>query len=336
MDPLTQGVVGAAASQASSKKNTIIIASFIGLLSGLAPDLDIFIRSDIDPLLFLQYHRHFTHSLLFIPFGALICATVFYYLFARKYCLSFKQTYIYSFLGYATHGFIDSFTTYGTLLLWPFADDRIAWNTVSVIDPIFTIPILIFVTAAVLKKNNLFSVYALVWIMLYQTVAYSQKIRAESIISKYANTNGHDIQTIEAKPSFGNIIVWKVIYTSSEKYHVNAIRLGLKHRIYHGQSVDKLDINKSFPWLSNDHQQAQDLEKFKWFSNGYLGIDKNDSNVIYDIRFSSLPNEVEGLWGVRLNETKSKDEHVDYVTNRNRDINRFIILLKMIFDKYED
>lgn len=336
MDPLTQGVVGVAASQVSSKKNTIILASLIGLLSGLAPDLDIFIRSDKDPLLFLQYHRHFTHSLLFIPFGALICAIVFYYLFARKFSLSFKQTYMYSFLGYATHGLIDSLTTYGTLLFWPFTDDRIAWSTVSVIDPMFTVPVLVFIIVAAVKKNKSFAVYAFSWMLLYQAIAYIQKTRAEYIISDYAQEIGHNIQNIEAKPSFGNIIVWKVIYTSSEKYYVNAIRLGFKHRIYNGQTIDKLDINKSFPWLGSDYQQAKDLEKFKWFSNGYLGIDKNNSNVIYDIRFSSLPNEVEGLWGIRLNKTKSKDEHVDYITNRQRDLNRFSILIKMIFDKYED
>ena len=52
MDPLTQGVVGAAASQTIARKNTLFIASVVGLLSGLAPDLDIFIRSDKDPLLF--------------------------------------------------------------------------------------------------------------------------------------------------------------------------------------------------------------------------------------------------------------------------------------------
>ena len=42
----------------------------IGFLSGLAPDLDIFIRSESDPLLFLEFHRQFTHSLIFIPFVA--------------------------------------------------------------------------------------------------------------------------------------------------------------------------------------------------------------------------------------------------------------------------
>ena len=95
MDPFTQGIVGVTASQSISQKKHFLIASAIGLLAGIAPDIDIFINSDKDPLLFLEFHRHFTHSLFFIPFGSLICALVFYYLFAKYYNLSFKYTYIY-------------------------------------------------------------------------------------------------------------------------------------------------------------------------------------------------------------------------------------------------
>ena len=68
MDPFTQGIVGTTVAQSGSKRDTLIIASVIGLLAGLAADLDIFIRSSTDPLLFLEYHRHFTHSIFFIPF----------------------------------------------------------------------------------------------------------------------------------------------------------------------------------------------------------------------------------------------------------------------------
>ena len=78
MDPLTQGVVGAVASQQPASRKTILVATILGFFSGLAPDLDIFIRSDKDPLLALEFHRQFTHSLVFIPIGGLICAAVFY------------------------------------------------------------------------------------------------------------------------------------------------------------------------------------------------------------------------------------------------------------------
>ena len=74
MDPLTQGALGAALPQATRNKGQIGIAGLLGFASGMAADLDFLIRSDTDPLMFLVYHRQFTHSLVFIPVGGLLCA----------------------------------------------------------------------------------------------------------------------------------------------------------------------------------------------------------------------------------------------------------------------
>ena len=111
MDPVSQGAFGAIFAQTISNKKKILIGSILGCIAGLAPDLDIFIRSSSDPLLKLEYHRQFTHSLVFIPIGALVVA-IFTFLFSRKY-LSWMETYFYCFLGYATHGLLDACTSYG-------------------------------------------------------------------------------------------------------------------------------------------------------------------------------------------------------------------------------
>ena len=66
MDPVSQGALGAIFAQTISNKKKILIGSILGCIAGLAPDLDIFIRSSSDPLLKLEYHRQFTHSLVFI------------------------------------------------------------------------------------------------------------------------------------------------------------------------------------------------------------------------------------------------------------------------------
>ena len=332
MDPLTQGIVATTAAQSISLNKKLFIVSIIGFLSGLSPDIDVFIRSKEDPLLFLEFHRQFTHSLLFIPIGGLICSIFFYHVFTKRFAFSFKETYIYSTIGYATHGIVDSFTTYGTQLLWPFTNDRLAWNTISVIDPLFTIPVIILCLFTLIKNNKIYSYYAITWMLLYQTFGFIQKDRAENVINNYALKNGHQINSIEAKPSFGNIIVWKVIYSDDTNYYINAVKLGFSHIIYPGEMIKKLDIKNDFQWLATDSQQFKDLERFRWFSNNYLGLSKSDDNIIYDIRFSAIPNEVEGLWGVRLDKNKNKDEHIDYITNRSSSINRYYELIDMIVE----
>jgi inner membrane protein len=127
MDPLTQGVLGATLPQATAARGKrVAAAGLLGFLAGMAADLDVFIRSSDDPLLFLEYHRQFTHALIFIPVGGLICALVLHLLLGRKRGLEFRQSWLYCTLGYATHALLDACTTYGTMLFWPFSDVRIA------------------------------------------------------------------------------------------------------------------------------------------------------------------------------------------------------------------
>ena len=110
-----------------------------------------FIQSSDDPILSLEYHRQFSHSLFFIPIGSLIVALLIFP-WVKK-AMSFKLVYLVSFLGYATHGLLDACTSYGTLL-WPFSYERITWNNISIVDPIFTIPTLIFVICALMTKKK--------------------------------------------------------------------------------------------------------------------------------------------------------------------------------------
>ena len=138
MDPISQAALGAIAPQSAAHKTKrdslgLLRIGLIGALAGMAPDLDVLIQSSTDPLLQLEYHRQFTHSLIFIPVGAALCALAFWPFFKKH--MSYQQIWLIATLGYGTHGLLDACTTYGTLLLWPFSDARIAWNTISVVDP---------------------------------------------------------------------------------------------------------------------------------------------------------------------------------------------------------
>jgi inner membrane protein len=84
MDPITQGVLGASLPQSAARRSEVAIAGLLGFLAGMSADLDVLIRSSTDPLLFLEYHRQFTHSLVFIPLGGLICSLVLYFLIGQK------------------------------------------------------------------------------------------------------------------------------------------------------------------------------------------------------------------------------------------------------------
>ena len=328
---MTQGVLGAALPQSISNKKSLGIIGIIGFLSGLAPDLDIFIRSESDPILFLEFHRQFTHSLIFVPFGGLICSLVLYCLISKRFGITFKETWIYSTLGYATHGLLDACTSYGTLLFWPFSQARIAWNNISIIDPLFTIPLLILIITAGIKKKKIFSLMAVLWAVFYLSLGVYQKNEAMEVSAKIAKDRGHDAIRVNVKPSIGNLLLWKSIYETQDKFYVDAIRLGWRPKIFNGESVNKLNTKSAFPWLIPKSQQAIDIERFSWFSNGYIATNPNNKNQILDIRYSAIPNRIGGLWGIELNESKPNNHHVKYITNRTISSDRLRIIKEMLF-----
>lgn len=330
MDPLTQGVWGAALPQSSCARSRVLPASLIGALSGMAPDLDVFIRSQSDPLLFLEFHRQFTHSLLFIPIGALICTLVLHPLIGKRFGLSFRISYLFAVLGYATHALLDACTTYGTMLLWPLTDARFAWNSVSVIDPLFTLPILVLVVLGVRRGSNLFARLALAWGVFYLSLGWIQRDRATEFAEQIAAAREHNEVSVSAKPSFANLLVWKTVYEYDGRFYVDAVRAGWNPRFYRGSDILKLDVARDFPWLDAESKQAADIERFRWFSSGYVARDPIHRDRVIDVRYSMIPNQIKPLWSIELNPLQQNGEHADYITHREmsgRDRSQFFAML---------
>jgi inner membrane protein len=332
MDPLTQGVLGASLPQATSAPKHAGIAGLFGFLAGMAPDLDVLIRSDTDPLLFLEYHRQFTHALIFIPLGGLICGLLLHGLLGRRWGLSWQRSVLYCTLGYATHALLDACTSYGTQLLWPFSDERFAWNNVSIIDPLFTLPMVLLVVTAARRQQPRYARIALVWALCYLGMGLIARDRAEAVGWEIAQQRGHHPLRLEAKPSFANLIVWKIIYETEERYYVDAVRVALGQKIFPGDSVEKLDIKRDLPWLDPASQQLRDIERFRWFSNGYIARDPDHKYRIIDVRYSMIPNEVKPLWSIELSPGVPPTQHADYRTARDGTEDHLAIFWRMLFD----
>ena len=330
MDPLTQGVLGAAFPKATRGRTDIVIAGLFGFIGGLAADLDVLIRSDTDPLLFLEYHRQFTHSLIFIPVGGVICALLLHGLLGKRCKLSFLSSFLFCSLGYATHTFLDASTSYGTMLFWPFSDTRFSWSIISIVDPLFTIPLLALVLIAAFRRHPSYARFGLIWAAFYLSLGAYQHHTAYHMASGIAAERGHSPSRIEVKPSFGNILVWKSIYETPASFYVDAVRATIKPRIFMGTSVDKLNVPRDLPWLKADSQQAHDIERFRWFSDGFIAEDPSRPNRIFDVRYSFVPNEVTALWSVELSMNAEDDAHDRYETHRENAREKFGELWRMI------
>jgi len=330
MDPLSQGTVGAVFAQSVANKNNILKIGFIGFLAGLTPDLDVLIKSSTDPILSLEYHRQFTHSLFFIPFGSLIFAILIFPLF--KSSLSLKTVYFASLLGYSTHGLLDACTSYGTQLFWPFSNERVSWNNISIVDPLFTIPILIFLGIAIKTKKKIFSFFGIGWIIFYLSIGFVQYERALLAATKLATMRGHNAERLTLKPSFGNLILWKSIYKHKETFYVDAIRTAQSSTWCLGETVRVFDYKYHLPDLDKESQQKKDIERFRWFSQDYLGYDK-EKKIVTDVRYSMIPNQIAPMWGLTIDEQRDVNEHATWWTSRNLDNSQLDLFIDMLKGK---
>ncbi|WP_246480277.1 metal-dependent hydrolase [Motiliproteus sediminis] len=334
MDPLTQGALGAALPQSVAPRREVVIATAGGFLAGMAPDLDVFIRSATDPLLYFEYHRQFTHSLIFIPLGGLIVASLLWLLGRRWWTIGFGRLVLLCALGYGTHGLLDAMTSYGTLLLWPFSDHRFAFSFVSVFDPLVTVPLVILVAVGLWRRQPVFARLGLVWVAVYLSVGAIQQQRALSVAMDLADERGHQPLRMIAKPTFGNQLVWKTIYETRDAYYVDAVRTGLNVMVYEGNSARRLTPDSIPTWLDTDSQQAKDLARFSKFSNGFLAITPYDPLWIIDVRYSMVPNRADGIWSVRLNPDAGPDDHIITDAVRSDPRQGMAILWSMIKGTY--
>ena len=189
----------------------------------------------------------------------------------------------------------------------------------EIVDFFITIPLLI---------RDCFN-YAFYWfISLYISIQIFGVEMAKDIAQK----RGHEIVGIEAKPSFANILVWKTIYETPKRFYVDAVRTGPSPRIFLGTSLPKLNLTRDFPWLDTAGQQAKDIGRFTWFSDGYVAKHPIFSNRVIDIRYSMIPNEITALRSIKVSPTASKNDHVEFLTDRDKVPDRFKRLLKMLLD----
>ncbi|SDY10228.1 metal-dependent hydrolase [Nitrosomonas sp. Nm33] len=311
MDLLTQGLLGASLAQSSMRQNETRLATGVGFFAGLLADADILIQSANDPLLTVEFHRHFTHSIFFVPFGGLIAALILWPFLRKR--LSFGRLYLFCFLGYSLSGVLDALTSYGTHLFWPVSEERVAFNIVSVVDPIFTLILLIAVICAYKKKAVMAAKIGLIIATLYLVLGWVQLQRAEATAVALVASRGHVAEQLLVKPTLANLVLWRSIYETEGKFYVDAIRVGLfsQPRIYPGESIKKFTIDQFLDQLPKDSTLAKDISRFTVFSAGFVAIQPEYPDLLVDVRYSNLPTTIAPLWGIEMN-LQDPDQHALY------------------------
>ncbi len=150
MDSITQIALGAAVGEAVLGKKIGNKAMVLGAIAGTIPDLDVAASYFTDTVTALEIHRGFTHSIVFaVSFGLLFGWLLS--LWDKR--ASIKEWSLFWFLCFVTHPLLDAHTTWGTQLFWPL-DLRLAYKNIFVIDPLYTLPLLVGLVLAVFQKKE--------------------------------------------------------------------------------------------------------------------------------------------------------------------------------------
>jgi inner membrane protein len=284
----------------------------------MLPDADILIHVPSKDLFNLLIHRHFTHSLAFIPVGGLAAAVLAWLLMRRR--PGFFRIYCFAAAGYATGGLLDACTSYGTHLYWPFSNHRAAWDAIAIIDPVFTLLLLFAAIFAFAKRSRAFAAAGLILALCYLGAGFAAQTAASRVILDAARHRGHAVERMRVMPTIGNLILWRGVYQAGGRFHVDAVRLGLtgRHRIFSGPSVPVFQAAGLEPALAAP-PILRDIRRFAHFCDGYLFTYQESPLILGDLRYSLLPHQAEPLWGlVVAPENRAEPSRVKYYSRISR------------------
>jgi len=290
MDIITQAALGAALATAVAPTHQRRLAAGIGLVAGILADFDALIQSGSDPLLVLDFHRHFTHALAFVPFGALLASLILWPFLRRR--LGFAALYGYSFAGYALSGLLDACTSYGTHLWLPFSQERVAWNLIAVVDPLFTLLLLIPLLLTLRRPASLAVRIGLLLAAAYLGTGYLQQQRVSEQMQTIAMARGHIPERLTVKPTLANLLLWRSLYMHDGKVWADATHAGFVLRHYPGDSAAL--FTQAAPT-----ERAADIERFRHFADNWLV--ETQPGFIGDARYAMLTTAIDPIWGIRWN-----------------------------------
>lgn len=283
MDSLTQAILGASVGQAMLGKKAGNRAILWGAIGGLIPDMDMLSRFFVDGLTANELHRGFSHSLVFCIVAAIATGGLISKMYNVKYGTA-REWMLMMFGSLFTHTWLDAYTTWGTQLFWPI-ENKIAFNNIFIIDPLYTLPFLVLLLMVLTKKrenpkrtkyNNLAllisSSYMLATI-IFKSIAYVQT--KDSVIKQ-----GIAYTEIETRPTPFNSILWNATIETDSSFYIGYYSLLDKNN-----TIDFVRFDKNHALLG-EMSNEKTLKRLVKLSEGKYTIRKKGNKIIFnDLRF---------------------------------------------------
>ena len=287
MDSFTQILLGIATAELCAGKKLQRKTFLYGALLGTIPDLDIVIAQFMNPVEGVAIHRGLSHSIFFF----LLLSPILGWLISKieRGKINFSSASKMVFWCLLTHVLLDLFTSWGTQFFWPLPH-RIALKTVFVIDPLYTIPLLLSLIFAWRKKDNFFSrkKYVLTGVYLssfYLMFTCGLKFYALQQFENALKEQNIAYDDLIVKPTAFNCILWNANVATKEAYFLG------DYSLFDSQPISF----KKYPKNNILAQQLEgnvDFETLKKLSEGWFIVTKKDNQYYFnDLRFGLLTSD---------------------------------------------
>ncbi|KPQ00326.1 MAG: inner membrane protein [Bacteroidetes bacterium HLUCCA01] len=287
MDSLTQIALGAAVGELTLGRKIGYKAALWGGLAGTLPDLDVLFGLFLDPVDYLHIHRGFSHSVFF----AFLVAPVLALLVTRFFNppeTTYKDWLKLFFLTLFTHPFLDLLTGYGTQIFNPITDYAFEVNSIFIIDPLYTVPLLtsIFLAVRLPRKHP----RRLFWIKsglgvtsVYLALTILLKSLALPVFKAELDRQGIEYERMMTVPGPFSSLLWRALVETEEGYYQGTYSL-----------LDDGNQPIRFYYLPrNEHKiagiaQSKAVQRLLWFSKGFYHVNEIDGELYFnDLRFGS-------------------------------------------------
>lgn len=279
MDSLSQLVLGASVAAFIAPAGQRRRALLVGAALGTLPDLDVLIRYG-DPIRDFTMHRGFSHSLLVLPFVA--SALWMLWLAASPAARPYRWRWLAAFqLALLTHPLLDALTVYGTQILWPLATPPVMVGSMFIIDPAYTIWLLVGVLAAWRLREHPRAGFWLGFGLAASSAylgwsLYVQRHIAEAIAADQAKRDMHEARVLLV-PAPLTTLAWRIVVMYPDGDYFEG---------WHSLLAPPRDV------LLNNHSGNRDLlepladqwavQRLEWFTSGWYAAEEIDGRIVIE------------------------------------------------------
>ena len=285
MDSLSQIALGAAVSVAvAGPRVGYVRAAAWGAACGTLPDLDALIDHG-DPVHNMTLHRAESHALFYLALVSPLIAVGIAKLHGQWAQL--QIWWLAVFLALVTHPLLDTMTIYGTQLARPFSSYPFGVGSIFIIDPLYTLPLLIGVAIAVYRRDARglrWNTLGLALSTAYLGWGVAAQAHVRGVAEEALARQGIAFERLLVQPTAFNSLLWRIVAVEHEAYHEGF------HSLLAPASGPSFERLPRHPELHAPLRAHDPVARLTDFSHGYWEMREQDGQILMaDLRMGQAP-----------------------------------------------